>query len=289
MSGVRWNVVADHLGERRAEDRDRRREHEPRHVPVADRADRLEQQADAVQVDAVALLEVGLRIARRDGGEMEDDVGPARDELVGHARLRDVGDAASRPRTSRPAAPRAPTMSASVSSATGVTPIAPSRARRSASLRPSMPAPPVMRIRMTRNDRRYRERAAGGSNASSQSTKPARNVSAASTASVDIETGDGASVGSHLGRAGEERRDGRGDEGRLPGDVPADEPQQRDGEEHVQGDREHPRDRRPPRQADRSDRHPERDQEGADLARQGGGRPHRTSIRPKPQISYIRL
>ena len=49
---------------------------------------------------------------------------------------------------------------------------------------------------MTRNDRRHRGRAAGGSNASSHATKPARNVIAATTASVETETGDGARVGS---------------------------------------------------------------------------------------------
>ena len=38
----------------------------------------VEQQPRSVEVDAVALLEIGLRLAGDDGGEVEDDVGPAR-------------------------------------------------------------------------------------------------------------------------------------------------------------------------------------------------------------------
>ena len=73
-------LVRDRVGERRAEHRDRRGEDDARAVAVADLADRLEQVARAVEVDAVALLEVGLRLARDDRGEVEDDVGPVGDE-----------------------------------------------------------------------------------------------------------------------------------------------------------------------------------------------------------------
>ena len=54
------------------------------------RADRLQQRARAVHVDAVALVELLLGLARDDGGEMEDHVGPVGDQLVGLARRRQV-------------------------------------------------------------------------------------------------------------------------------------------------------------------------------------------------------
>ena len=81
-------LVADRVGERRAEHRDRRGEDHPRLVAVAGLADRLEQLARAVEIDAVALLEIGLGFARDDRGEMEDHVRPLGDQLVGRARRR---------------------------------------------------------------------------------------------------------------------------------------------------------------------------------------------------------
>ena len=45
----------------------------------------------AVEVDAVALLEIGLRLARDDGREVEDHVGAARYQTVSDPRLRQIG------------------------------------------------------------------------------------------------------------------------------------------------------------------------------------------------------
>src|SRR3954449_4063894 len=83
-------LVADRLREGRAEDRDRRGEDEPRPVAVADVADGVEELARAVEIDAVALVEVGLGLARHDRREMEDDVRPLGDELLGLAGLGEV-------------------------------------------------------------------------------------------------------------------------------------------------------------------------------------------------------
>src|SRR3974390_1336685 len=66
-------VVGNGFRERRAEHRDRGGENESWLV-VADRAHRLEQCAGAVEVDAVALLEISFRFARNYAGEMEDHV-----------------------------------------------------------------------------------------------------------------------------------------------------------------------------------------------------------------------
>ena len=85
-----WNSSRNRFGKRRAEDGDRRGEDDARLVAVADLPDRLEQVARAVEVDAIALLEVGLGLAGDDRREVEDDVGPARDEALGDARRRQV-------------------------------------------------------------------------------------------------------------------------------------------------------------------------------------------------------
>ena len=86
-------LVADGFGERRAEHRDRRGEDELRHVgrlhPLL--PDRLEQEARAVEVDAVALVEVGLGLAGNDRGEMEDQVRPLGDQRGRRAGRREVG------------------------------------------------------------------------------------------------------------------------------------------------------------------------------------------------------
>ncbi len=63
-------LVADRRRKRRAEHGDRRGEHHARLVPVADFPDRLEQVARAVEVDAVAFLEVRLCFAGNDGRQV---------------------------------------------------------------------------------------------------------------------------------------------------------------------------------------------------------------------------
>ena len=55
-------IVGNGLGEWRAEHRDRRREHELRPI-VALRADCLQQIARAIEVDAIALVKIELRLA----------------------------------------------------------------------------------------------------------------------------------------------------------------------------------------------------------------------------------
>ena len=85
-------LVADGLREGGAEHRDRRGEDHLRLVAAAHLADGLEQVARAVEVDAVALLEIGFRLARDDGGEMEDHVGLERHQLFGLAGHRKVAD-----------------------------------------------------------------------------------------------------------------------------------------------------------------------------------------------------
>ncbi len=67
--------VADRRRKRRAEHRDRRGEDEPRSIAVADRADRLEQRARAVEIDPHALLEIEFGLAGDHAGKMEDHVG----------------------------------------------------------------------------------------------------------------------------------------------------------------------------------------------------------------------
>jgi hypothetical protein len=61
--------------------------------------------AGAVEVDAVALVEIGLGLARHDGGEVDDHVGSG-----------GTGRASSSPRRSRCSARRCPTRSATSTS-----------------------------------------------------------------------------------------------------------------------------------------------------------------------------
>ena len=83
-------LVADRLGKRRAEHRDRRGEDDARLVAGADSADRLEELARAVQIDAVALLEIRLGLARDDGREMKNDARALGHELVRLALQRQI-------------------------------------------------------------------------------------------------------------------------------------------------------------------------------------------------------
>src|SRR5262249_28526603 len=50
----------------------------------------LEQQPRAIEIDAVAFGEIELPLAREEGGQMKDDVGPVGEELVGLACSRQV-------------------------------------------------------------------------------------------------------------------------------------------------------------------------------------------------------
>jgi len=140
-------VVADHVGERAAEHRSRRGEHDFRAIVVARLADRIEQRTRAVKIDPPALVEIEFGFRRDDAGNVEDDIGPRGDE-----RLRSTRAAKSKgTRATSPANPGGRlgiTMSVSVSFVMAAPLSAPSRPSRSASLRPIMPAAPVMRICM---------------------------------------------------------------------------------------------------------------------------------------------
>ena len=141
-------VVADHVGERCAKDRDRRGDHDTRHVlAVLLGAQRVEQQPRAVEIDAVALVEVGFGLARtrprRGGTRHRGGVDSKPSATLGTARSATTRlDVEGRRRGSFGS-----TMSASVTWRMGAVPSAPSRARRSTSLWPSIPAAPRTKMR----------------------------------------------------------------------------------------------------------------------------------------------
>ena len=54
-------------------------------------ADGVDQVARAVEIDAIALVELGFRLARHDRGEMEDHLRPVRDERRGRTGVRKIG------------------------------------------------------------------------------------------------------------------------------------------------------------------------------------------------------
>src|SRR3954468_8300502 len=140
-----------------------------------------------------------------------------------------------------------------------------------------------------------------GSNASSQNTKPARKVTAAIAAIVAVDTGAGASVGASseapgssaataaARRAGDAPPPPPGRERPPPGDDAPDQAQHRDRGEQVQRQRQRPGDHRPAGEAERAEGEAEGDRERADLAHGRGGGTHGTSIRSKPQFSYLNL
>ena len=84
-------VVGDGFRKWRAEHRDRRGEHDFRLVAIADGADRFEQRARAVEIDAIALLEIGFRLARYHAGEMKDHVRLLRHRFFRSARRGEIG------------------------------------------------------------------------------------------------------------------------------------------------------------------------------------------------------
>ena len=83
--------VADLFRERRAEHRDRGREHQPRLVAAAGVADGVDQVARSVEIDPVALVELGLGLAGDDCGEMKDHVRPMRDQRFRRAGIGKIG------------------------------------------------------------------------------------------------------------------------------------------------------------------------------------------------------
>ena len=87
-------LVVDRFGKRRAEHGGRGGEHQLGVIALARLADGFEQRARAVEIDAVAFVEIRLGFARHHGGEVEDHVGPPRDHgfgLAGGGQIR--GDA----------------------------------------------------------------------------------------------------------------------------------------------------------------------------------------------------
>ena len=139
-------VVGDRLRERRAEHRDRGGVDEPRPIAVAGRADRLEQRTRAVEIDAIALVEIELGFAGHHAGEMEDRIGPARDGPRRLARRGKIGGHRSRSCPAKLVGFAGGTTSSSVSLSIGWPLSPPSLTSRSVSLRPIMPAAPVTRI-----------------------------------------------------------------------------------------------------------------------------------------------
>ena len=83
-------LVADRLRKGRTEHSDRGGEDDAGLVAVADLADRVEQVARAVEIDPVALVEIGLRLAGYDRSEVEDQVGAIGDKLLRLARRGEI-------------------------------------------------------------------------------------------------------------------------------------------------------------------------------------------------------
>jgi hypothetical protein len=83
--------IADLFRERRAEHRDRRREHQPRLVASAGMADGVDQVARAVEIDPVTLVELGLGLAGDDRREMKDHLRPVRDQRFRRAGIGEIG------------------------------------------------------------------------------------------------------------------------------------------------------------------------------------------------------
>src|SRR5262245_23003850 len=92
--GGEWRerkIVGDGRGKWRAKHGDRGGIDEPRPVAVARCADGFEQRARAVEIDAIALVEIEFCFAGDDAGEMEDRIGPRVERSRRLARLGQVG------------------------------------------------------------------------------------------------------------------------------------------------------------------------------------------------------
>ena len=83
-------VVRDGLREGRAKDGDRRREDDLGLVVATRLANRLEEIAGTIKIDAVALFEIGLCFSRHDGGEVENQIWTQGHQFLCLARRRQV-------------------------------------------------------------------------------------------------------------------------------------------------------------------------------------------------------
>lgn len=91
-------LIGDYGGERRAEDAARAGEDKLRHVSRAALVqDRFQQIAHAVEIDAVALVEIALGLAGDDRGKVEDQVRTECGEFLRHSRVARILDADRRP------------------------------------------------------------------------------------------------------------------------------------------------------------------------------------------------
>src|SRR6266542_2807772 len=84
-------IVGDRGRKWRAEHRDGGGVDQARPIAVADRTNRFEQRAGAVEVDAIALVEIEFGFAGDDAGEMKDHLGATRDRLGGFFGRRQIG------------------------------------------------------------------------------------------------------------------------------------------------------------------------------------------------------
>src|SRR5258708_29744780 len=83
-------LIADLVRKRRAEHRDRGGEYHARLVATAGKPDRIEQHPRAVEIDAIALVEIELGLAGDDRGQMENHIGPACEQLFREACYREI-------------------------------------------------------------------------------------------------------------------------------------------------------------------------------------------------------
>jgi hypothetical protein len=75
--------IVDRVGKRCAEHRNGGGEHQARPIAIPHMADRLQQQPRAIQVDAIPFVEIGLGLTGNDGGQVENHLRPAGDQLPG--------------------------------------------------------------------------------------------------------------------------------------------------------------------------------------------------------------
>src|SRR5215211_6265602 len=83
--------IPDRLRERSAENGDGGREDKSWLVSIPDGADGIEQKPGTVEIDPVALVEIGLGLAGNDGGKVEDDIGTTCNELLRLSRNGEIG------------------------------------------------------------------------------------------------------------------------------------------------------------------------------------------------------
>jgi hypothetical protein len=137
--------IADHVGEWRAIGGAGRREDQPRPVAVADGTDRLEQREHAVEIAAIALLEVELSLGGHDARSVKDELRAPGDEARRSTRCRSTTISVVPENVGFAGA----TTSVSVSRVIAL-PLSKPAASRPISLKSIMPAAPVTRICMSR-------------------------------------------------------------------------------------------------------------------------------------------